>query len=86
MGSVEKKYYSIASATVGTMRLVGMMLSMGAITMIFSLVMGRTKITPEYYPVFLTSAKTGFAVFAALCFVGIFPSYARGKVRKEAED
>ena len=34
MGSVEKKYLGIASATVGTMRLTGQMMSMGIATLI----------------------------------------------------
>jgi EmrB/QacA subfamily drug resistance transporter len=81
MSAVEKKYYGVASATIGTMRIIGMMLSMGTIMMILALAMGRTRITPEYYDLFLHSARIGFAVFAALCFLGVFASYARGNVR-----
>jgi MFS family permease len=81
MSSVEKKHYGVASAAIGTMRLVGMMLSMGAIMMIFSLVMGRIKITPECYGLFLQSMRIGFILFSALCFAGIFASFARGNMR-----
>ena len=78
MGSVEKRFYGVASATLGTMRLTGQMLSLGISMMIFSVVIGRVKITPEYYPLFLRSAKIGFVVFAALCVAGVFASLARG--------
>lgn len=83
MGSVEKKFYGVASAILGTMRLTGQMLSMGIAMLIFTLYIGRTQITPHEYPMFLTSAKTAFAVFAALCLGGVFASLARGKIRKQ---
>ena len=81
MSSVENRYYGIASAMVGTMRLIGQMLSMGIATLIFTIIIGKVQITPEVYPVFLTSLKTTFVIFAVLCFGGIFASLARGKVR-----
>jgi EmrB/QacA subfamily drug resistance transporter len=81
MSSVEKKYYGVASGTLGTMRSTGMMFSMGTVMVIFSIYIGRTQITPPYYPLFLKSAKTAFAIFTALCFVGIFASLSRGRVR-----
>lgn len=81
MSSVEKKAYGVASAMVSTMRQIGMMLSMGIVILIFSLYIGRVEITPEYYPAFVTGMKIAFAIFAALCFGGIFASLARGKMR-----
>jgi EmrB/QacA subfamily drug resistance transporter len=81
MGSVEKKYYGVASATLGTMRLTGQVLSMGIAMMIFAIYIGRVQITPEYYPLFLKSMKSAFAIFAVLCFGGIFASLARGRTR-----
>jgi EmrB/QacA subfamily drug resistance transporter len=81
MGSVERRYYGIASGMLGTMRLVGQMLSMGIATLLFALYIGRVEITPELYSLFLTSVKTAFVVFAVLCAGGIFASLARGRVR-----
>ncbi|MCP8308099.1 MAG: MFS transporter [archaeon] len=81
MSSVEKKFYGVASATVGTMRLTGQTLSMGIATLIFAIYIGRVQITPECYPLFLKSVEVAFIIFAALCFVGIFASLVRGKVR-----
>ncbi len=81
MSSIEKRFYGVGSSTLGTMRLTGQMLSMGITMVIFALSIGSARITPENYPLFLTSVRTAFIVFAALCFSGIFASLARGKVR-----
>ncbi len=81
MSSVERRFYGVASATLGTMRLTGQMLSMGIAMLIFAIYIGKVQITPQYYPLFLTSIKTAFIIFAVLCFAGIFASLARGKVR-----
>ena len=81
MGSVEKRFYGLASGSVGTMRQFGMMLSMGIATLIFALLIGRVPISAETYPPFLQSVKTAFIVFAVLCFCGIFASLVRGKLR-----
>ncbi len=81
MSSVEKKFYGVASATLGTMRLIGQMLSMGIAMVMFALILGRIQITPEYFTHFLTSLKITFIIFAILCLLGIFASMARGKIR-----
>jgi len=81
MSSIEKRFYGVGSSTLGTMRLIGQMLSMGITMVIFALSIGSARITPEYYPQFLTSMKTAFVIFSALCLCGIFASLARGKVR-----
>ena len=82
MSSVEKKSYGIASSILGTMRITGQMFSMGIAMLIFSLVMGKVKITPEVYLSFNHSMQIIFGIFTILCVVGIFASYSRGKVHK----
>lgn len=82
MSSAPKTAYGVASATLATMRQVGMVLSMGIAILMFTLYnIADVQITPEYYPLFQQSMKTSFIVFAVLCFAGIFASLARGKVR-----
>jgi MFS family permease len=81
MSAIEKRSYGVGSATLGTMRLTGQMLSMGIAMLIFAIQIGSARITPENYPVFITSVRTAFLIFAGLCFAGIFASLARGKVR-----
>jgi MFS family permease len=78
MSSVEKRSYGVASATLGTMRLVGQMFSMGVAMMIFAVLVGRVQITPANQADFLQAIRTGFKIFAALCFLGVFASLARG--------
>ncbi len=79
MSSVEKKFYGIASGTVGTMRLIGQMSSMAVAMLIFSIFIGKEEINPSNYDQFLLSVKTIFLIFAFLCFLGIFISTARIK-------
>jgi MFS family permease len=79
MGSVDKKYLGIASATVGTMRLTGQMMSMGIATLILQLFIGNSPISATYSAEFMASMRTTFIVFVILCILGVFSSLARGK-------
>jgi len=81
MSSVQNRSFGVASATLATMRQVGMMLSMGLAMLLFALNMGRVQISPEHYPMLLTSVHTAFIVYTLLCVGGIFASLARGKMR-----
>ena len=84
MGSVDKRFYGLASGSVGTMRLLGMMISMGIVTVIFTLFIGRVQVIPEYYPAFIKSVRVAFVIFSVLCFFGIFSSMARGRLRESS--
>jgi len=79
MSLVERRYYGVASGTLGTMRLIGQMLSMGIATLLFAIYIGQDRITPVYYPLFLKSTHVGFIVFAVLCFGGVFASLSKRK-------
>jgi MFS family permease len=82
MSSAPKAAYGVASATLATMRQVGMVLSMAVAMLMFTLYnIADVQITPKYYPLFQQSMRTAFIIFAILCFGGIFASLARGKVR-----
>jgi len=81
MSSVENRFYGVASGTLGTMRMVGMVFSMGITVLIFSIYIGELQITPDCYPLFLKSIKLSFTFFAVLCLGGIPASLARGKIR-----
>ena len=85
MSSVEKRYYGVASGIVGTMRLLGQMLSMGIAMMIFAIVIGRVEITPELYPLFSESLDYAFIFFTVLCVIGVYASLQRNQ-RKERKD
>lgn len=83
MSSVEKRFFGIASGAVGTMRNLGMMVSMGVATVLFNIFIGRVQITPEQYPLLIKSIKVAFIIFTLFCLGGIFASMVRGKVRAD---
>jgi len=83
MSSVEKKYLGVASGSLGTMRLVGQMFSMGIVMMLFTLFIGKVEINPSNLDQLIKAIKIAFAIFSALCFTGIFASLARGNVRND---
>lgn len=83
MSSVERRFYGLASGSVGTMRLLGQMLSMGISTLIFAVVMGRIQIDSQAHSLLVTSVHSAFIVFSALCGIGIFLSLSRGTLRSE---
>ncbi|MEN8226516.1 MAG: MFS transporter [Bacteroidota bacterium] len=85
MGSVDKKYLGIASATVGTMRLTGQMMSMGIATLILQIFIGNKPISAHYSTEFMTSMRASFIVFAILCMIGVFASLARGKSNQDLQ-
>lgn len=80
MSSVDRQRYGIASATLSTMRQVGMTFSMGIVMMAMSLLMGKADITPDNPGPFLDSMRISFSIFAAMCLGGIFASLARGNI------
>lgn len=80
MSSVERRYFGVASGSVGTMRMIGQMLSMGIVLLLFSMLIGKVEITAETAGGFLRSMKIAFTIFSIFCFLGIFASLARGKL------
>lgn len=79
MSSVEKRYLGIASGVVGTMRMLGQMMSMGIAMMLITLYLGKEAIHPATYPGFISAMKTGFIIFSCLSVIGIFASLARNE-------
>jgi MFS family permease len=79
MSSVEKKHLGVASGVVGTMRMIGQMLSMGIAMMLLALFIGQEAIVPTTYPGLIAGMRTGFIIFSFLCILGIFASLARNK-------
>jgi EmrB/QacA subfamily drug resistance transporter len=85
MSAVEKRQYGIASSTVGTMRLVGQVLSMGIATVFIAVYVGSAEITVESAEGFMEAFQPAFATFAAMCLVGVVASLARGNVRPKVD-
>jgi MFS family permease len=77
MGSVERKYFGVASATVSTMRLIGQTLGMGMILVIFAVYIGAVQFNPQNYPELLVSIQVAFLISVILSIIAIFASLAR---------
>jgi EmrB/QacA subfamily drug resistance transporter len=77
MSSVEKRFLGVASGVVGTMRMVGQMMSMGIAMMLISLYIGKQSINPATYPGLISAMRMGFVIFSVLSVFGIFASLAR---------
>ncbi len=79
MSSVEKRHLGVASGVVGTMRMIGQMMSMGIAMMLIAVYIGKNTINPETYPGLISAMRTGFIIFSILSVFGIFASLARNK-------
>ena len=79
MSSVEKRHLGVASGVVGTMRMIGQMMSMGIAMMLISLYIGKQSINPATYPGLISAMRTGFIIFSVLSVFGIFASLARNE-------
>ena len=77
MGSVDKKNWSMASATTGTVRLVGQAFSMGITTMVIAIVIGNQAITPEVSEGLMSVIHITFIIFAVICAIGVYTSIVR---------
>ena len=84
MGSVERRFYGVASAMVSTMRLLGQTFSMGLALMVFAIFIGNVQITSAQYPSLLSSIHTVFLISAVMCFIGIFAALTRQKVSPDS--
>jgi MFS family permease len=77
MSSVEKRHLGVASGVVGTMRMIGQMMSMGIAMMLISLYIGKQTINPSTFRGLISAMRTGFVIFSVLSVFGIFASLAR---------
>lgn len=80
MGAVAREHYGIASATLGTMRLLGQMFSLGLATMLIALFIGPVQLSTATNIELLRTVRVAFFIFTVLCLGGVFASLARGKV------
>ena len=82
MSAVEPRQYGVASSALATMRMSGQAISMAIVTLIISAYIGEEKLGPANIPALILTARTAFAVFAALCALGIAASLARGRMER----
>jgi MFS family permease len=85
MGSVDKRFYGVASSTSGTMRLVGQAVSVAVATLIIDLYVGSAQLGPAVAEQLQRSSNVAFIVFAVTCVGGVFASLARGNMDRGAK-
>lgn len=73
MGAVPKRYYSLATSMIGTVRLVGQVISVAIVTMVLSFEWSGLLEMQEL----VRNIEISFVVFTVLCIIGILPSVAR---------
>jgi EmrB/QacA subfamily drug resistance transporter len=80
MGSVEKRYFGFAAASIGTVRMVGMAISVAGATLIMAVIVGRHDIGPADYPHLLTAVRTTFGLYTVVGALSVVASLVRGKM------
>lgn len=83
MSSVDKKYYGLASATMGTMRLTGQAFSMGIAIMAISIMIGNVELSPAVHAELISSMRITFIICLVLCLFGVYASSAREKKKEK---
>ena len=73
MGAVPKRQYSLATSMLGTVRLVGQVISVAIVTMVLSLGWSGLLEMQEL----VRNIEISFVIFTVLCIIGILPSVAR---------
>jgi EmrB/QacA subfamily drug resistance transporter len=74
MSSVDRQSVGVASATLATMRMAGISMSLGIATLVLALEVGRQAIQPADYPQLLSSVRLSFLIFTGLCVCGVAAS------------
>lgn len=83
MSAVPRRFYGVASGTVGTMRLTGQMFSQGIAMLVSAVYLGSAQIMPSNYSLFLMAMHAAFIILTVLCSAGILFSLARGRAMPE---
>jgi MFS family permease len=85
MSSVPDSKAGIASATAGSMRVFGQVVSMATVMVVFATVLGSAVISAEVAEQLLTALSMVFSALGCLCTIGIYFSYNRGKSNPQTE-
>jgi MFS family permease len=80
MGSVERKDVGVASASVGSMRVIGQAMSVALATLVLAVVVGRQEFTATDSADLLTAIRISFGIMAFLAALSVLASLARGDV------
>lgn len=76
MGSIDRRFFGVASSLLGTMRVIGQMLSMAIATMNINFFIKGSQIVPDVYANFVRCISFTFTIFFAMCLLGVLASLA----------
>ncbi|MDD4641748.1 MAG: MFS transporter, partial [Bacteroidales bacterium] len=79
MSSVDKSLYGVASATLATMRNLGMLFSMALASLAVHVFLGSRHMSADTTGEFLQASRLVFILFSAFCLLGVFTSMQRGR-------
>ena len=82
MGSVDKSLLGMASGLVGTARVYGQTLSMGIVSLIFSIYISGVKVINVSPEILLMSIDYIFLIYGLMVFIALFPSIFRGDIER----
>ncbi|MDD1675381.1 MAG: MFS transporter, partial [Methanomicrobiales archaeon] len=71
VSSVPKSMYGIASGMIETMRLVGMTIGIAITVILFTFFVGNRRISPDVYPLYITSIQVTFWLFLGISLVAL---------------
>jgi MFS family permease len=71
VSSVQKEMFGLASGMIETMRLIGMTISIAIAIIVFTVVIGNTRITPPVFPLFIESFHIIFRIFLGISLCGL---------------
>ncbi|MCK5212667.1 MAG: MFS transporter [Dehalococcoidia bacterium] len=80
MTSVPPQKYGLASATLATMRQIGMVLSMALATLVIGSYIGEIAVGSTPIGPFVSAIRLTFFICMIACFAGIFASFSRGRI------
>ncbi len=81
LSAVDARFYGVAAGSVATMRLIGQGVSLGIVTLLFAVRVGRETLGGIDRGLFLGGLRGALAVFLLLCLAGVGVSLARGRLR-----
>ena len=80
MGSVDEADIATAAGAHASVRLLGQLGSMAAVSVIFALIIGQVQITPENYPALSDALRYCFVLGALICIPAYYFSVNRGEI------
>jgi hypothetical protein len=82
MGSVDKRFYGMASGLTGTARVYGQSFSMSIVSLLFSIYLGSVEVQKIPPIQLLTTIDKIFMIFGLIALLAIIPSIFRGDLKR----